>query len=68
MAYVCTLKGHENAITDLKFKVQQKGSTLFLASASRDQYIRLWTFSNEMPSNLDPRKKKNYTFCKIQEE
>lgn len=46
LAYVCTLKGHENAITDLKFKVHQKGSTLFLATASRDQYIRLWTFSN----------------------
>lgn len=63
LQYHVSLKGHENAITDYAIAKIKEGDEefFFLASSSRDTYIRLWRFSkyNEEKDQLKAFQNKN---------
>lgn len=72
--YLASLKGHENAITDLALvKLDEKSA--FIASSSKDSYIRIWRFQKKTIENLSLKpnimaiiNKNNYVFTINQEE
>ncbi|EGR26935.1 hypothetical protein IMG5_204470 [Ichthyophthirius multifiliis] len=43
--YKISLRGHENAITDIKILYEKENNQWIIASSSKDSYIRLWKFS-----------------------
>lgn len=76
--YLLSLKGHENAITDIKIielDEKENNKSALIASSSKDSYIRLWRFQkqnankqSEKLNELNITNKNNYPFIINQEK